>query len=225
MHRAASNPPNQGKKKKDGGNKNHTDKDAPISSISYIRDLRVEGTDILKWQTRRVTPDGGGLHDRRWRNGNYFRDWGKSISTHNAKWGSPEGIWNHRRPGWKHGQYPSKTNQGRVYLVTFPPQRAKQAETRHEACHEETSGSPDQEICSTTNGIKQLPSTFTGIKQRQEYGSWRTQWYPSTRLPKLAGMTSLPTGMGFRGENLQGHMRHVWTNVNRRTDLRNRRTF
>ena len=77
--------------------KNHQYQYAP-----YIWDLRVEGPDVRKWQTRRVPLDDEELQDRRWQNGNYFRDWKNPISTHNATWGSPEGIWSHHRPGCKH---------------------------------------------------------------------------------------------------------------------------
>ena len=53
-------------------------------------------------------------------------------------------------------------------LSYFFPQRDKQAETRHEECHEETSISQAQDIFITTNVIKQLPSTFPRLKQLQE---------------------------------------------------------
>ena len=72
---ATSNPPNQGKKQKYGGNGHHKDQDAPISSVNYIWDLQVEGPDVWKIKTRRVPSDDEGLQDRHWRNGNYFCDW------------------------------------------------------------------------------------------------------------------------------------------------------
>ena len=71
----------------------------------------------------------------------------------------------------------------RVYLVTPPPKRAKQAETRHVACYEKNLRYSAQDICSTTNGIEQLPSAFPRIEKCQEYGPWRTKWDPTTCCP------------------------------------------
>ena len=84
--------PNQGSERKDGGNGHHQDQDAPISDVTYIQYLRVKGPDLRKWQTRRVPPNDEGLQDWHLWNGNYFRDWEKSIYTHNAMRGSPEVI-------------------------------------------------------------------------------------------------------------------------------------
>ena len=63
-HRAASNTPNQGNELKYGGTGLHQDQDAPKSSISYIRDLQVEGSDVQRWQTRIVNSDNEGLQER-----------------------------------------------------------------------------------------------------------------------------------------------------------------
>ena len=56
-------------------------------------------------------------------------------------------------------------------LLSYPPPlNVLNNQNLHEAYHEKTLRSPAQKICSTTNGIKQLPSAFPWIEQRQEDG-------------------------------------------------------